>query len=274
MFLPKQLLELRSLTPLPPAVERFLARRPQGRRFPGLHCYPRARVLGRYQELQHEGVSHLLPFARSDEGRELAVDLHSSAVCPTDLPSEIVAVDFNAFLESMKTAVAEGSRRPLVRAARAGKLRRVTHLLQRGHDINEQDLDGNTPLMAALLAWQYEAAALLLHAGADLQRTDRNGHTALMWACYRNQPELVQRALDSGADPEARTRNGEPLLLFAMTGPHPSSEKRSPGSLAIVQLLVARGADPRVLVNGRRLSEWEPSETDPAILAWLREQEG
>ncbi|TCJ18630.1 ankyrin repeat domain-containing protein [Flaviaesturariibacter flavus] len=161
---------------------------------------------------------------------------------------------FSAFLEAMKTAVAEGARRPLVRAARAGNLRRIELLLRRGQDINEQDLEGNTPLMAALLAWQYPAAEQLLQQGPDLARTDRNGHTALMWACYRDQPRLVEAMLALGADPKARTAHGDSVLLFALTGPNTGSGTGSPGA---VRLLLAAGVDPAAPVDATGRSAFE-----------------
>jgi hypothetical protein len=242
MFVPRALLELKALVHLPPALERFLARRPQGRRFPGLHCYPRARVLGRYAELSEAGLQHLLPIARSDEGREISVNLQTGAVY-WDHPTELLAGTFEAFLEKMKAAAADAARRPLVVAARKGDLHRIDKLLARGHDINEQDIDGNTPLMAALLAWQYDAAARLLDNGPDLERRDRAGHTALMWACYRNQPGLVARLLAAGADPDARTRLGERVLLFALTGPYAHGGPAGYGSAEVLRLLREHGVD-------------------------------
>ncbi|GAA4344076.1 ankyrin repeat domain-containing protein [Flaviaesturariibacter amylovorans] len=245
MFLPKALIELKALVPLPAALERFLARRPQGRRFPGLHVYVRGRVLDRYREEVHRSNTGHLPFARTDAGDELRVDLASGAVLRIGKEGavEAVAPSFDTWLQERMQEAREVARRPVVRAARAGDVKKLERLLARGADINEQDIDGNTPLMAALLAWQYAAAHLLLARGADVALRDREGHTALMWAAYRNRPELVQQLLQAGADPNARTNSGEAVLLFALSGPYPLAEARPNGSAAVVELLIRAGAE-------------------------------
>ncbi|RYY96161.1 MAG: ankyrin repeat domain-containing protein [Chitinophagaceae bacterium] len=271
MFLPRQLLELKALVDLPADVERFLARRPQGRVFVDIIPFPRAGVLAHYQALMDRGITHLLPFARHRSGRELLVNLRSGAVCWLDAPEEAVYPSFENFLEVEGRRAAAIRRIPIVQAARRGERARIERLLRRGADINVLDIHGLTPLMAALLAWQFDTAHFLLDSGADVHVASAAGDTALMFAALGNRPDLVARLLGGGADPNARTGMGIPVLHFAMTGPYPLAQGRPWGNIEVVRLLLAAGADPCVPVFRKSLWDAAGPETDPAIVALLRQ---
>ncbi|RYD89586.1 MAG: hypothetical protein EOP50_17320 [Sphingobacteriales bacterium] len=184
----------------------------------------------------------------------------------------VVSADFTAWLKTQRAEHKTANNKKLVQAARSGDLHRIERLLRRGTDINEQDASGNTPLMAALLAWQYAAAERILDAGPDLSLCNHLGEDPLMYASLRNQPGIVVKMLRLGADPNARNRAGVPVLHFALVGPHSLTEERGWGSLPVVELLVAHGADPNVTWQGRSLLQWAEPETDPAIVMWLRER--
>jgi hypothetical protein len=152
--------------------------------------------------------------------------------------------------------------------------RAVTALLQRGLDPNTRDEKGQAALYVALRAPAPAAAdALWAHPGLDVNAVNEAGETPLMMAALRGnltwaykllgrgarahqdgwsplhyaatgpEPELVRLLLDKGAPVDARSPNGStPLMMAARYG-----------SDASVELLLARGADPR-LRNQRQLS--------------------
>ncbi|GAB4094348.1 ankyrin repeat domain-containing protein [Flaviaesturariibacter terrae] len=276
MFLPKSLIELEALlpAPLPPALRRFLARRPQANAFADWNAYPRAAVLERYRERLARGEDpQWLPFGRSASGDELLVhSISTQVVRATGEELTSVHDNFTDWIAAQRASLRSANTQPLLRAARAGDGQRITRLLRRGANINGTDARGNSALMLALLTWNYEAAQLLLDNGADISLRDRDGHCALHWACYRNQPQLVARLLQLGADPNARSNDGAPPLYFALTGPYALTQQRAPGSLPVVQLLLQHGADPHVVWQGRTLLEWARPEADPGIIRWLLQQ--
>jgi ankyrin repeat protein len=271
-FPSKQLQQIISLAgePFPAELEAFLNRKPEARKLPGLIIYSRLRIWHRLEEWlkQNTGMQkRLLPIGRNDPGNELWVDLDSEQVFLQDDTGlwQLVAANFVAWQQQLRQEGKEYGRRPFVRAARAGDIARMERLLRRGFSINEQDIEGNTPLMAALLAWHYEAAAWLVNHGADVHRSDRQGHTALMWACYRHQPQLVQRMIEAGVDVQAHTNGGDTVLLFALTGPKDDLEKTK----QIVEILVEAGVDLHrpINKNGQTCAELEDLPGD--LRQWL-----
>jgi uncharacterized protein len=152
--------------------------------------------------------------------------------------------------------------------------RTVTALLQRGLDPNLRDEKGQVALYVALRAPSLAAAdALLAHPQLDVNATNAAGETPLMMAALRGhlvwahklmargakvhgegwsplhyaatgpEPEFVRLLLEKGAPVDARSPNGStPLMMAARYG-----------SEASVDLLLARGADPK-LRNQRDLT--------------------
>ena len=86
----------------------------------------------------------------------------------------------------------------------------------------------------------YEACALgradLLGEGAPVNQPAPDGFTALGLACFFRHAEAARRLLDLGADPSLPAANA---LKFA-----PLHSAVAAGSYEIVDLLLARGADP------------------------------
>jgi ankyrin repeat protein len=152
--------------------------------------------------------------------------------------------------------------------------RTVTSLLQRGFDPNARDDKGQVALYVALRHPSLAAAdALLAHPQLDVDAANAAGETPLMMAALRGQlvwahkllgrgakvhqegwsplhyaatgpePEFVRLLLDKGAPVDARSPNGSTALMLAARY----------GSEASVDLLLARGADPK-LRNQRDLT--------------------
>src|SRR5258708_26358425 len=111
----------------------------------------------------------------------------------------------------------------------------VRRLLLERHDPNARDPRGLTPLMWAARAGAVDSMKALLDAGADPAARDvTNGWTPLFHAIHTQQIDAVRLLLDRGVDPNRPTRMLRPLIMAAAD--------RDP---AIVELLLAHGADPR-----------------------------
>lgn len=129
---------------------------------------------------------------------------------------------------------------PLALVAARNTAATVRQLLAEGHEPDERDRDGLTPLMWAVRNGAVDAMSALLDAGADPDARDRrNGWTPLLHAIHTQQPDAVRRLRERGADPNARTQALTPLLMAAAE-PDP----------VFVTLLLTYGADPRARGNG------------------------
>jgi ankyrin repeat protein len=158
-------------------------------------------------------------------------------------------------------------------------------LLDRGFDVNATDKAGNTALDEAAWKGEAEAARLLLKrgakpqsavyaaanrghaaligiladAGADLRKPDKSGATALELALGNRHAAVIEALNARGVKPsnDAPLRNAvlrgdydlvATLLKSGMDAktPYLLHDAALKGHLKIVELLIARGADPRV----------------------------
>ena len=172
------------------------------------------------------------------------------------------------------SAASAGAYEDFFKAIDRDDARTVSALLQRGFDPNSRDEQGQVALYVALRAPSLAAAdALMAHPQLDVNATNAVGETPLMMAALRGQlvwahkllargarlhgegwsalhyaaagpePEFVRLLLEKGAPLDARSPNGTtPLMMAARYG-----------SEASVDLLLARGADPK-LRNQRDLT--------------------
>jgi uncharacterized protein len=158
---------------------------------------------------------------------------------------------------------------PLMYAARQGSLDAVRALAEHGADLNLTDPDGATALVLAIINAHYDVAALLLDKGADPNIADTEARMAALYAAVdmsrlaighgrpNTRPtgaleavDLVQRLLAAGANVNARL--AAPLMQRHHTagdralgeGATPLMRAAKSGDVAIMQLLLAAGADP------------------------------
>jgi ankyrin repeat protein len=97
---------------------------------------------------------------------------------------------------------------------------------------------GSTTLIGAARNGDVQAIRALADGGADLdERGGVNGWPPLMHAIHKNQKAAVAALLDAGADPNERAGGGSTPLIMAA----------GYGYVDIVRLLLARGADPRMV---------------------------
>ena len=97
---------------------------------------------------------------------------------------------------------------------------------------------GSAPVADAAMKRDADAVRALLKNGEDVNAAQGDGMTALHWAARRGDLDVVKMLLAAGANVRATTRLGNytPLLL-ASEGGH----------AAIVEALVAAGADPKAI---------------------------
>jgi ankyrin repeat protein len=175
------------------------------------------------------------------------------------------------------TASTKPERRPpggmtaLLFAARQGKLDAARALLDGGADVNQAGADNTSPLLIAVVNGHYELATMLLERGANPNIADANGRTPLYAAIdLRNvqwsqapAPELPQathlamitRLLDAGADPKLKIsgkvghRGSFDMRWTDLKGGDAFSRAAWNGDIEIMRLLLARGADPKVVTE-------------------------
>jgi ankyrin repeat protein len=106
----------------------------------------------------------------------------------------------------------------LMFAAREGALDSVRVLLDAGADINLADPDGSTPLLVSVVNYHFDVAGLLIERGADLNYADIRGRTPLYAAVDMHSPDVSTRP--------------------------PTKVEDKLDSLAVIKMLLARGASP------------------------------
>lgn len=126
----------------------------------------------------------------------------------------------------------------LYKAAKAGDVLKVEHLLALGADPNASQKNDNRPLSPAADQGHLEICRLLLAAGADVNAQGKIGTSALMFAAsgeHHNQGhiEVCRLLLAAGADVNARNKAGASALIFAANSGHEE----------ICKLLINAGAD-------------------------------
>ena len=155
----------------------------------------------------------------------------------------------------------------LMWAAAEGHTEIVRALVERGADVHARTAGGFTALLIAAREDEPELATLLLDAGADVNATAPGGATPLVVAAVRGHTRLAMFLLEHGADPNAGEAGYTPLhwaagawhteLTGSLRGIETARDEEwrslngvRDGKLALVEALLAHGADPDVrLVN-------------------------
>ena len=150
---------------------------------------------------------------------------------------------------------------PLMTCARTGDVDAVSALLAHGADVQARSKGGFTAMLIATRVDDFGLAELLIDAGAGVNDAASDGTTPLMVATVRGHASLAIFLLEQGADPNAADLGFTPLHWAAgswhteLTGSLRGMERdRDPewrslngmlvGKLALVESLVAHGADP------------------------------
>ncbi|MBA3003519.1 MAG: ankyrin repeat domain-containing protein [Desulfurivibrio sp.] len=133
----------------------------------------------------------------------------------------------------------------LMQAAAQGFEEGVDHVLVKaGIDaVNSATDDGTTALHCAIAPGNPVIVARLLDFGADPNVADHDGRTPLWLATHREDVRIAALLLDYKADPNCRVGKNRmtPLMAAAKNG-----------RIEIVNLLLDRGGDPRIVAEDGR----------------------
>ncbi|MGP0076676.1 MAG: ankyrin repeat domain-containing protein [Bryobacteraceae bacterium] len=163
-----------------------------------------------------------------------------------------------------------GGMTPLLYAARDGRTEIARMLITAGAKVDTPDANKIAPLLMTITNNQPDAADLLIENGADINTSDFWGRTPL-WAAVEMRDieysrngehnvdrdrmlQLIRTLLDRGANPNARTAEVPPTRRYLLglgdlswvdfTGQTPFLRAALSGDLAVMKLLLEKGADP------------------------------
>jgi ankyrin repeat protein len=101
--------------------------------------------------------------------------------------------------------------------------------------VNEESLQGRTPLHMAARGGHTEAVSLLLSRSADVNKMDEDGRTASHLAAFNGHAETVQVLASSQTDDDLEKRDNQGCTVLHLASAN--------GSAATVKLLLDRGAE-------------------------------
>jgi ankyrin repeat protein len=159
--------------------------------------------------------------------------------------------------EELNYTVMRGGGTPLLFAARAGDAESARLLLAAGADANDSLPDGTSALVLAAHSGHRDVALALLDKGVNPNDLGI-GYTALHAAILRSDLDLVKALLAHGADPNIRMTKATPVrrnstdyfLLAPLIGVTPYLLAAKFLEPAIMQVLLAGGADPKITMPG------------------------
>lgn len=133
---------------------------------------------------------------------------------------------------------------PLIAAVQEGHSEEVAHLIKKGANVNEKDLNGSTALMWAAKC-DPQLTDILIKAGADVKTKDKFSNTPLHWALSEpdtceersceKQTEIIKSLLNAGVDVNAKDIVDQTPLMYAINAEGACSE--------VIKALIDAGAD-------------------------------
>ena len=162
----------------------------------------------------------------------------------------------------------------------------VKNMIQKGADVNAQNLSGETPLMNTAFSQNIPVAELLLANGASVNARTNKGDSPLLWAIKTSSETMVDFFLSKGADPSVKGRGGLTclqvaqqfknariieMLQQALQGQYLSNSELLTGTPN--QNTSRQGVDPAIsLISStpspslptRKAPQYQPQDTDPS----------
>lgn len=133
-------------------------------------------------------------------------------------------------------------RRALHKAVILGYDDAAKTLLEKGADINARNSNGDTALHKAAEKGSASIAKLLINQGADVNIQNNFGDTALHLAASKEKRECVQLLIESGLNLDTQTKGGKAVL----------HEAAFYGQVDIARMLLEYNANPNIKDDGGR----------------------
>ena len=187
---------------------------------------------------------------------------------------------------------------PIHDAARTGDLAGVQAELNKGVDVDKEELSGLTPLHYAARLVHKEIAELLIDKGANVNAVWGGRVTPLHEAAWWGRKEIAELIITAGADVNAKTGDGRTPLAMAIDQNKPetadiirkhggmtSAELRSgvtllhiavkEGKMETIELLIAEGADVNAMDRDVKTPlDWTEGTNNKGIADLLRKHGG
>jgi ankyrin repeat protein len=174
---------------------------------------------------------------------------------------------------------------PLMWASSAGSVDAVRCLLAAGAAVNARTLEGKTALSLTIEYFNHNhnesnendfvrVVSQLITSGANVRASEKSGLTPLLWAAAAGNRLFAAQLIDAGADVNLKSLvkihphhylRVTPLI-FAII----NSTDEKTGTLAVVKLLIERGADVSARDNkGRTALDWAKQINDDDLVRAL-----
>jgi ankyrin repeat protein len=144
----------------------------------------------------------------------------------------------------------------------------IKYFISKGADINQADVDGNTPFMnAAASNADVELIALLAGQVKNINQVNKKGVSALAMAVRGNSPEVVTLLLAKGADTKVVDAAGDNLAAYLIQSYSPQRAEAFNGKMKLLQ---EKGFDlVTAQQNGNTLYHIALAKNDLALLKSL-----
>ncbi len=139
----------------------------------------------------------------------------------------------------------------LIMAVTHNRRKTARRLLALGLDVNAADKRSTTSLLAAAYNGNQRMLDMLLEAGADSTTIDASGKSAIVYAAARGYLEIVERLFEQSEKIDVNARYGNNLTALMWAAGH-GNDVPAPDGLAVVEYLLAKGADPDLTDNRGR----------------------